>query len=130
MKDKLGLNNADISALLTVQSFSYGFGKACNGMIVDRVDARYALWFYMTLSMIACFGWSFTTSTTAMYPWLSLNMFALSAMWPCMAKLIYNWFEVNTWSKGFLYLSISSLLGSFLTLLILGFVLSVSDWRW
>jgi len=130
MKDELGLSNGDLSNILMVQAVAYGFGKACNGMIIDCMDSRYALWFFMILSMISCFGWSFTSKIPSMYPWIFLNMYSQSAMWPCMAKLIYNWFDSNSWSKGFSYLAISARVGTFFTLLVLGFVISISDWRW
>jgi len=130
MKDRLGLDNGDISNLFMVQALAYCFGKACNGMIIDCMDSRYALWFFMNVSMIACFGWSFASDISSMWPFMAVNMFAQSAMWPSMAKLIYNWIDVGSYNKGFSFLAISARVGEFLTFLVLGFVIWVSDWRW
>jgi len=130
MKDRLGLDNGDLSTLLMVQVLAYGFGKACNGIIIDSMDSRYALWFFMIVSMMACFGLSFVSDAVQMYPYLVVNMYSQSAMWPSMAKLIYNWIDVDSYDRGFSFLAISSRVGSFLTLLVLGFVIWVSDWRW
>jgi len=130
MKDELGLDNGDIATLLMIQVMAYGFGKACNGMIIDCMDSRYALWFFMTVSMIACFGLSFVSDSVSMYPYLAVNMYSHSATWPSMAKLIYNWVDEDSYDRGFSFLAISSRVGTFLSLLVLGFVIWVSDWRW
>merc|ERR1719233_983969 len=65
-----------------------------------------------------------------MYPYLVVNMYSQSAMWPSMAKLIYNWIDADRYDRGFSFLAISSRVGTFFTLLGLGFVIWVSDWRW
>jgi len=130
MKDRLGLDNGDIASLLMVEVLAYTLGKACNGMIIDSMDSRYSLWFFMIVSMMACFGWSFVSDMSSMYPLMAANMYSQSAMWPSMAKLIYNWIDVDAYSYGFSFLAISARVGSFLTLLVLGFVIWVSDWRW
>lgn len=130
MKDELGFTNNDISTLLVASASSYVLGKAFNGMIVDCLDARYVLFFFMTMSTLASFGWSFMDTKESMYPWIFVNMYCQAGTWPCMAKLIYNWFDANAYNQIFSYLSISSKLGSFFTLLVLGAVVSASDWRW
>ena len=110
-----------------VNGVSYALGKMFNGMIIDSMDARYVLWTFMTLSMAATIGWSFTNSKTAMYPFLFVNMYCQSGTWPSMAKLIYNWFDANAYAQTFSFLSMSSKIGSFCTLLILGSVVSATD---
>jgi len=130
MKDGLGFTNEDISELLMVQQIAYATGKLFNGVIIDRMDARYALWAFMTLSMGATFGWSFANTKLQMYPFLIVNFYCQSGTWPSMAKMIYNWFDANAYGRSFSFLSMSSKFGSFITLIALGGVVSVSDWRW
>jgi len=130
LKDELAWDNADITELLIVKGVSYAIGKVFNGVIIDMMDARYALWVFLTVSMIATFGWSFANSKVQMYPFMFCNMYAQSATWPCMAKMIYSWFDPNAYGQAFSYLSMSSKIGSFCTLLILGSIVSATDWRW
>jgi len=130
IKDDLGLGNSEVGDLLLVSALAYMAGKAFNGMIVDCMDARYVLFIFMTMSALACFGWSFMNTLESMYPWVIVNMYCQAGTWPSMAKLIYNWFDPNAYSETFIYLSISSKLGSVFTLLLLGAFVSATDWRW
>lgn len=84
----------------------------------------------MTVSALACFGWSFMNTVDAMFPWICVNMYCQAGMWPSMAKLIYSWFDPNAYSETFIYLSISSKLGSVFSLILLGAFVSATDWRW
>jgi len=130
MKDSLGFTNEDITVLVTVQGLSYATGKLFNGIIIDRMDARYALWAFMTLSMLSTFGWSFANTKTQMYPFIFVNFYCQAGTWPSMAKMIYNWFDANAYGQAFSFLSMSSKFGSFFTLIALGGVVSATDWRW
>jgi sugar phosphate permease len=130
LKDDLGFGNNDVSDVLIVQGVSYAIGKVFNGVIIDMVDARYTLWAFLVLSIAASFGWSFAKSKTAMYPFIFVNMYAQAGTWPCMTKMIYTWFDANAYGQVFSFLALSSKFGSFCTLLILGGVVSATDWRW
>jgi len=130
IKDDLGLGNSGVARLLVLSAVAYATGKAFNGMIVDSMDARYVLYIFMSVSALACFGWSFMDTVETMFPWIFVNMYCQAGTWPSMAKLIYNWFDPNAYSETFIYLSISSKVGSAFSLIVLGAVVSATNWRW
>merc|ERR1719510_2136452 len=94
------------------------------------MDARDVLYFFMVVSALACLAWSFMNTVETMFPFIFVNMYCQAGMWPGMAKLIYNWFDANAYSEMFIYLSISSKFGSFWCFMVLGRVVSATNWRW
>lgn len=130
LKNDLNLDNADISELLLLQTIAFFLGKLFNGMLADSFDARYVLLVFMTISMFSCFGWSYTNNKYSMFPFIFLNMYCQSGIYPCMVKLVYNWFDANAFKRTLSLLALAKEVGTFLTLLIMGLIVSATGWRW
>jgi len=126
----LDIDTEDIADLAVIAGISFGIGKVVSGVLVDRFNAKYCLWFFMILSaaMVLCF--SYATSNATM-TWLVIpNALAQAGGYPALAKMTYEWFNPNQYGRVFMFISLGSRIGSFSSAIILGAFLESVTKRW
>lgn len=126
----LNIDTEDIADLAVIAGISFGIGKVLDGVLVDRFNAKYCLWFFMVLSaaMVICFSYATNQTTMA---WLVIpNAVAQAGGYPALAKMTYEWFNPNQYGRVFMFISLGSRIGSFSSAIILGAFLESVTKRW
>jgi OPA family sugar phosphate sensor protein UhpC-like MFS transporter len=104
-------------------------GKILSGVLADRLGGKltFTLGLFITTISVAFFGISSTFLGFSVVFFAAL--FAKSAGWPSMAKLIGNWNSPSQYGRVWGVLSTSSRVGTMLALSALGALLYVLTWQ-
>jgi sugar phosphate permease len=111
-----------------VFSICYAFGQFANGQLVDKFGAKRIILMGLVISAImnALFGY-LDLFILFVIVW-GVNGYAQSTGWPTSVKIISNWFRSNIRPVSSLFGS-SFLVGSLISLPILGYVIVSYGWR-
>ncbi len=116
--------------ILAAGTFGSILGKFATGWLADRFGGKFT--FVAGLLVTSLGVATFAVSRVAWLFGLALfiALFAKSAGWPSMAKLIGNWFRPNQYGRVWGILSTSSRIGTIVATLALGALLAWLSWSW
>lgn len=129
MEHDLGFSKAELGGFLTAHGLLYGVSKFVNGIVGDRVNAR---WF-LTLGLVICaiinflFGLSHAVIVFGML-WAANGWFQGMGFPPC-ARLMTHWFPPRRFASSMAVWNTSHSIGTIATLVICGILVNFG-WRW
>jgi OPA family glycerol-3-phosphate transporter-like MFS transporter/OPA family sugar phosphate sensor protein UhpC-like MFS transporter len=128
MEQELGVSKVQLGAFLTAHGLLYGVSKFANGIVGDRVNAR---WF-MPLGLAVCgvinllFGLS--TSVLAFGMLWMLNGWFQGIGFPPCARLMTHWFPPHRLASNMAVWNISHSIGAGVIVVLCGYLAPI-DWR-
>jgi phosphoglycerate transporter family protein len=128
MESELGISKLDLGMFLTAHGLLYGVSKFVNGIIGDRVNAR---WF-MAAGLAACavinvaFGLSSAVLTFGIL-WMLNGWFQGMGFPPC-ARLMTHWYPPHRLATMMSIWNSSHSLGASMVLILCGYLAPI-DWR-
>lgn len=128
MLDDLHLKKEDLGDFITWNGLMYGLSKLVNGMLVDRLNAR---WFMVTgllasAGLNVAFGLSSTPATLALF-W-ALNGWFQGMGFPPAARLMTHWFSPKELATKMSIWNVSHSVGAGLVFVLCGYLVT-SGWR-
>ena len=130
MQAKLGITKESLGLFLTLHGLIYGVSKFANGVVGDRVNARYLMALGLFLSAIAniCFGLSTAVITLGVF-WMINGWFQGMGFPPC-ARLMTHWFEPKELTTKMAIWNTSHGIGAAGVLILCGLLVAFfHDWR-
>src|SRR5262245_12846182 len=93
MEKQLGVTKTDLGMFLTLHGLLYGVSKFANGVVGDRVNARWFMASGLILSALInlCFGLGSAVVTLGIF-WMLNGWFQGMGFPPC-ARLLTHWFS-------------------------------------
>lgn len=91
--DELGYTKTDLGIILTLFSLVYGFGKFANGILADRMNARYFMAVALIGSAIVNVFFGLTTSLYVIGTLYLLNGWFQSIGMPASVRLLTRWYS-------------------------------------
>ncbi len=147
MSSELGYSNTQLGILGSTLYFTYAIGKFVNGVIADSANVRTFLPTVLILSAIAnlCFALSSIFITPGQFTFFGLpsatvllwvlvffwgcNGWFQSAGFPNIAKSLTYWYSNNERGTKWALWSTSHQVGTFLSVIISGFVIAKLGWK-
>lgn len=128
MEADLGISKQDLGLFLTLHGVLYGVARFANGLLADRVNAR---WFFVTGLVLAAlvnigFGFSSAVVTLGLF-WLLNGWFQGMGFPPC-ARLMTHWFSPKELATKMSIWNSSHSLGAGLVVILCGYLAPV-NWR-
>lgn len=129
MQEDLGITKSDLGIFLTLHGLVYGVSKFANGLIGDRVNARY----FMVAGLVLCaicnlvFGFS---SALLMFGvvWILNGWFQGTGFPPC-ARLLTHWVPPHQLATKMSVWNTSHSIGAALAVVVCGYA-ATFGWRW
>jgi phosphoglycerate transporter family protein len=128
METELGISKRDLGTFLTAHGLLYGVSKFVNGMLGDRLNAR---WF-MTFGLVVCaliniqFGLSSSILAFGLL-WAANGWFQGIGFPPC-ARLMTHWFPPRRFASSMAVWNTSHSLGAVGVIVLCGYLAPI-DWR-
>ncbi len=147
MGTELGYSNTDLGILGSTLYFTYAFGKFINGVLADRANVRTFMPIALIISAIAniCFIISTLFITPGQFtffglPSASILLWVMAFFWgmngwfqsmgfPPIAKSLSFWYSSNERGLKWSAWSTSHELGTFLSVIISGFIIAKFGWQ-
>ncbi len=147
MSKELGYTNLELGIIGSSLYFTYAFGKFINGVLADRADVRKFMPIGLILSAVAniCFALSYFVFTPGKFtffglPSATLLLWAFAFLWgangwfqsmgfPPVAKSLTFWFSNSERATKWALWSTSHQTGTFLAVIISGFVIAKFGWQ-
>ena len=147
MSKELGYSNLELGIIGSSLYFTYAIGKFVNGMIADRSDVRKFLPTGLILAGLAniCFALSFFVFTPGKFtffglPSATILLWVLAFFWGCngwfqsmgfppVAKSLTYWFSNSERATKWAMWSTSHQTGTFLAVILSGFVIAKFGWQ-
>jgi OPA family glycerol-3-phosphate transporter-like MFS transporter/OPA family sugar phosphate sensor protein UhpC-like MFS transporter len=128
MYDSLGITKRDFGLFLTLHGLVYGISKFINGVLGDRVNAR---WF-MPLGLASCAAiniwFGFSSSLVLLGVLWMLNGWFQGVGFPPCAKLMTHWFSPREFATKMAIWNSSHSIGAGLIYIMCGYLAPI-DWR-
>jgi phosphoglycerate transporter family protein len=130
MSVQLGISRSDLGLFLTMHGLLYGLSKFINGVVGDRVNAR---WF-MAIGLVGsavlniCFGFSSAVIWLGVF-WM-LNGWVQGMGFPPCARLLTHWFSPRELATKMSVWNTSHSIGAMGVLVLCGYLaMRYNDWR-
>jgi phosphoglycerate transporter family protein len=129
LQAEFGYTKTDIGLIITIYSIIYGVGKSINGVLSDRMNARY----FMTFGLIASavvnifMGWAGGLWFIALL-WSS-NAWFQSMGWPPCARLLTHWYSKRELGTKWGFWNASHQIGGAAIFVLAGFLIEHYGWR-
>ena len=130
MEKQLGIHKSSLGLFLTMSGLLYGVSKFINGVVGDRVNARYFMAFGLLCSaaMNVCFGLSSAVITLGVF-WMINGWFQGMGFPPC-ARLLTHWFEPRELATKMSIWNTSHGIGAAAVVILCGFLVDhFNSWR-
>jgi len=130
MEHQLGIDKEKLGLFITLHGLLYGVSKFANGVIGDRVNARYfmAIGLLCSALMNICFGLSSAVITLGVF-WMVNGWFQGMGFPPC-ARLLTHWFSPKELATKMSIWNTSHGLGAAAVVILCGFLVEhFHDWR-
>jgi sugar phosphate permease len=130
MSHQLGMDKPTLGLILTLHGVFYGIAKFLNGIIGDRINARYFMATGLAVSALLniCFGFSSTFAALAIF-WVLNGWFQGMGYPPC-ARLLTHWFPPKVLATKMSFWNTSHTLGLSLIFILCGYLLKFyNNWR-
>jgi len=147
MAMNLGYSNTDLGILGSTLYFTYAFGKFINGVLADKANVRTFMPVALIVSALAniCFIVSTLFITPGQFtffgmPSATVLLWVLAFFWgangwfqsmgfPPIAKSLSFWYSTNERGMKWSFWSTSHELGTFLSVIISGFIIAKFGWQ-
>ncbi|USO01964.1 MAG: MFS transporter [Alphaproteobacteria bacterium] len=131
LQKSFGYSNFDIGVIITLGNLVHAFGKGINGLISDRVNARYFMSFGLLGSALMVMSMSFSQSFTSLVLLYMLHQGFQSMGWPPCAKLLSSWFTKQELGLRWSLLNASQQFGGLAAYFVVAFVMWMfsKDWH-
>jgi OPA family glycerol-3-phosphate transporter-like MFS transporter/OPA family sugar phosphate sensor protein UhpC-like MFS transporter len=129
MQEDLGITKSELGIFLTLHGLIYGVSKFINGMIGDRVNARYFMVAGLILSA-GCnllFGYSSAVLVFGL-AWMLNGWFQGMGFPPC-ARLLTHWIHPGELATKMSVWNTSHSVGAGLVVILCGYIVTLG-WRW
>ena len=130
MGQQLGISKAELGTFLTLHGLIYGLSKFLNGIIGDRVNARYfmAAGLLLSAGMNIFFGLSSTAVALGVF-WMLNGWFQGMGFPPC-ARLLTHWFSPSELATKMSIWNTSHSIGAGAVVVLCGYLVTqFNDWR-
>src|SRR4051812_44371505 len=130
MEQQLHITKTSLGTFLTINGLLYGVSKFANGIIGDRVNARYfmAIGLVCSAALNICFGLSTAVIALGIF-WMINGWFQGMGFPPC-ARLMTHWFSPKELATKMSIWNMSHGLGAASVLILCGYLVThFNDWR-
>jgi OPA family glycerol-3-phosphate transporter-like MFS transporter/OPA family sugar phosphate sensor protein UhpC-like MFS transporter len=128
MEEELGISKSQLGIFLTAHGLLYGVSKFVNGIIGDRVNARWFMPFGLVVCGIINIQFGLSASVMAFGLLWALNGWFQGIGFPPCARLMTHWFPPYRLASNMAVWNISHSLGAGLIVVMCGYLAPV-DWR-
>ncbi|MCA9138052.1 MAG: MFS transporter [Planctomycetales bacterium] len=125
----LGMDKESFGHLMSWHSAGAIMGKLVTGPGADWLGGRRMFLIALSLTAMANVGFAFSSTFIAFAAFNFFGQFAKSGGWPAMTKMVSSWYEESRYGQVWSIISTSSRVGTILAGLVLGYLLSLIDWR-
>lgn len=128
MESELGISKSDLGLFLTLHGLLYGVSKFVNGIIGDRVNARWFMAAGLAICALINIAFGFSTSVVAFgVLWMANGWFQGIGFPPC-ARLMTHWFPPHRLATMMSVWNSSHSLGAGTVVVLCGYLAPI-DWR-
>lgn len=124
-----GFLKADLSLAVTAAFITYGVGQLISGVLGDRINPKYLMFFGLLLTAGMNALIPFCKNTTYMIAVWAVNGFAQSFMWPPLVKIMTMLFDADTYRTATVRVSWGSSAGTIAVYLIAPICISTVGWK-
>jgi phosphoglycerate transporter family protein len=128
IEEELDISKTDLGGFLTAHGLLYGVSKFANGVVGDRVNAR---WFLLT-GLVICAGCSIlfglSSSVLAFGTFWAINGWFQGMGFPPCARLMTHWFSPAQLATKMSIWNVSHTIGTIAALVLCGYLAEI-DWR-
>ncbi len=125
----LNMDKESFGHLMSWHSAGAICGKLVTGPGADLVGGRRMFLIALSLTAMANIGFAFGSSFVAFAAFNFLGQAAKAGGWPAMTKIVASWYPEQRYGQVWSIISTSSRVGTIAAGLVLGFFLSLMDWR-
>lgn len=130
IEQDLGYSKIQIGAIWSAGALLYGVGKALAGIIGDRMSARYLMTFGLFMSGLTSFYFGLCENLSQFMAAWVINMCFQSLGWPSCARLLTHWFSPKELGTKWALWNSSQQIGGAIILILGGFLLVHTSWRY
>ncbi|MBI4211982.1 MAG: MFS transporter, partial [Deltaproteobacteria bacterium] len=127
---ELGYTKADLGLILTLFSVVYGFGKFANGVLGDRLNARYFMAVGLFLSAIVNIFFGLSSGLIAFGIFWALNAWFQSFGMPASVRLLTHWYSPTELGTKWGIQSTAHQIGGAGIMLLAAFLIQHFGWRY
>lgn len=125
----LHFTKADLGLFLTLGGLVYGISKFTNGILGDRLNARYFMMFGLVMCALCNFVFGLSSVVWIFgLIWILNNWFQGIGYPPC-ARLLTHWVHPKEMATKMSIWNVAHSIGAFVAIVICGYVV-VMGWRW
>ncbi|MDR1096901.1 MAG: MFS transporter [Tannerella sp.] len=129
MQEDLGITKSELGIFLTLHGLIYGVSKFINGMIGDRVNARYFMVTGLILSAGCNLLFGFSSAVLVFgLTWMLNGWFQGMGFPPC-ARLLTHWIHPRELATKMSVWNTSHSIGAGLVVILCGYIVTLG-WRW
>lgn len=128
MEKTLGIGKVDLGLFLTLHGVLYGVSKLVNGVLGDRLNARWFMAAGLALSALVNLLFGFSTAVIALGLFWMLNGWFQGMGFPPCARLMTHWFPPKVLATKMSMWNSSHSIGAGLVVVLCGY-LAKWDWR-
>ncbi len=128
MYEKLGITKSGFGLFLTLHGVLYGVSKFFNGILGDRVNARWFMPFGLACCGVINIMFGLSTSLVALGVLWMMNGYFQGMGFPPCARLMTHWFSPREFATKMAIWNCSHSLGAGLILILCGYLAPI-DWR-
>ncbi len=125
----LQMDKESFGHLMSWHSAGAIMGKLVTGPGADWLGGRRMFLLALSLTAMANIGFAFGSSFAVFAAFNFLGQFAKAGGWPAMTKIVGQWFPEQRYGQVWSIISTSSRVGTIAAGLMLGYFLSLMDWR-
>lgn len=127
---EFGYTKTEIGWIITVFSIIYGIGKCVNGLLSDRMNARFFMAFGLGASALLNLGVGMCSQFWTFALFWGLNAWVQSMGWPPCSRLLTRWFSPKELGTKWGVWNASHPIGGALTFALAGFLIEHYSWRY
>jgi phosphoglycerate transporter family protein len=130
LQSEFGYTKTEIGWIITIFSIVYGIGKCVNGLLSDRINARYFMAFGLGVSALLNLTMGWVSGLWAFALVWGLNAWFQSMGWPPCSRLLTRWYSPKELGTKWGIWNASHPIGGALTFALSGFLIEHYDWRY
>jgi len=129
LQAEFGFSKTQIGWIITLYSIIYGIGKSVNGIISDRMNARYFMSIGLIFASLINIFMAGGNSLFFFGALWSLNAWFQSMGWPPNARLLTHWYSKNELGTKWGVWNCSHQIGGAFIFILCGFLIEHYGWR-
>jgi len=124
-----GYTKSAIAIVTTALFITYGAGQLISGVMGDRLDPKYIIFYGLLTSVAMNLLIPFCPSTGIMASVWAVNGFAQAMIWPPLVKILTNYMSNEQYKKASVRVSIASSAGTVAIYLLSPLFITIYGWR-